>query len=306
MDVFAELAAFWNLELFRLGSTPVTPVSVLVFLVTLVVSMLLGRLARSLIRRVLGPRPGISEGVTYAIGRIVQYTVILVGVLVGLENVGISITAFAAFGAVLSVGIGFGLQNIAQNFISGLILLLERPVERGDFVELGGVVGHVDDIAMRATRVITLDGISVLVPNSELITSNVSNMSAPTKRTRVRIEVGVAYGSDTAKVRECLLRVAREHHHVLDSPAPKVFFEGFGDSSLDFMLGAWVADPAHRPETSSDLRFAVDQAFRDECITIPFPQRDLHVVSGADALRASKDTTDDAGANGSALAAGGD
>ncbi|MGE0790178.1 MAG: mechanosensitive ion channel family protein [Sandaracinaceae bacterium] len=270
-----------DVELFHLGATPVTPLAILVFLLTLVASLILGRALRTLIMRVVAARSKHhNEGLAYAVGRIGQYLVVISGILLGLDNLGISLAALTALGAMLSVGIGFGLQNIAQNFISGVILLLERPIQHGDVIEVDGVLGRVTEIEMRATRLLTLDGISVLVPNSKLISEDVRNMHAPERTNRVRVAVGVAYGSDTELVRKTLLEVGKAHREVLAKPAPTVFFTSFGDSSLDFELAVWLDNAERRPIVSSELRFAIDAAFREHDIQIPFPQRDLHIKSG--------------------------
>ncbi|MBX3273216.1 MAG: mechanosensitive ion channel [Sandaracinaceae bacterium] len=284
MEYFEEFVALLRADLFRLGETRVTSLSLLILAVAIGASFYLGRAARVVIKRVLIAKAGVAEGTAYAVGRVAQYVILIGGIVFGLDNVGFDITAFAAFGAVISVGIGFGLQNIAQNFISGLILLIERPVQKGDFIELGGVAGFVAEIEMRATRIITRDGISVLVPNSELIAGRVHNVTAPDRKHRIRVSVGVAYGSDTAAVREVLLGVAAAQAEVLADPAPAVFFVDFGDSSLDFQLCVWLGEPAPVPRVASELRFAIDAAFRERGIEIPFPQRDLHVKSGLDAL----------------------
>lgn len=272
-------------ELFHFGDTPVTPLSLLVFSLTLLVSYAVAIGVRRVITRLLIRGRPEQEGMAYAVGRILQYLLMIAGVMLGLENVGISITAFAALGAMVSVGIGFGLQNITQNFISGVILLVERPVQQGDVLELSnGTTGRVDEIGMRATRIVTPDGVSVLVPNSALISEQVFNLHSPAPRNRLRVGVGVAYGSDTSLVREVLLGVAREHPGVMSDPPPDVLFVSFGDSSLDFELAVWLGDAGNRLKISSDLRFAIDAAFREHAIQIPFPQRDLHVVSGLEGL----------------------
>lgn len=273
-------------ELFHLGETGVTPGSLIVLLITVVVAAIAGRLVRQLAQRVLTRGThGASEGAAYAVGRISQYLILVGGILLGLDNVGINMTALAAVGAVISVGIGFGLQNITQNFVSGVILLVERPVQKGDFVELAGnTEGQVVSIEMRATRVMTRDGISVIVPNSKLISDEVRNLSAPTGVNRLRVAVGVAYGSDIKRVRDVLEAAAEADGRVLKEPAPAALFRNFGDSSLDFELCVWLDHPQQRPKVASDLRFAIDRAFRENGIQIPFPQRDLHVKSGLDKL----------------------
>ncbi len=280
--------SWWETPIFQLGESPVTVRSVVVLSITLLVVGVFARIARAGLMRLLRRGGTADEGRAYSIARIVEYLVFAVGVLVGLENVGVSLTALAAFGAVLSVGIGFGLQNIAQNFISGVILLIERPIAQGDVIDVGGTLGRVEEIGLRATRVLTLDGISVLVPNNRLISEDVRNLQLPSAQNRLRIAVGVAYGSDLSLVRETLSEVAAADSRVLEDPAPVVFFQSFGESSLDFELAVWLGDAWMRPRVASDLRFAIDAAFRREGIQIPFPQRDLHLVSGAFAQPAAE------------------
>lgn len=286
-EAFDWLVDHVHVALFRLGQTTVTPLSVGLLVLAIIVSVVLGRIARAVVTRVLSG-PG-REGVAYAIGRMAQYLVVVLGVLLGLENAGVSLGALATLGAIVSVGIGFGLQNIAQNFISGVILLIERPIQKGDWLQMGDVEGSVTEIEMRATRVVTRDGVSVLVPNSKLISDEVHNLSAPTTLNRLRISVGAAYGSDSELVRKTLLDVASANDEVVDYPAPLVYFTRFGDSSLDFVLNVWIDNPKRRPDVNSDLHFAIDAAFREAGISMPFPQRDLHLVSGWEKLRAARD-----------------
>ena len=266
--------------LFTLGDHPITTLKIIIFIITLVVAAILGRVVRKAIRRYFGRRGDVSEGAIYALERIAGMLVMAIGVLVGLENVGVDLTALTALGALLSVGIGFGLQGVAQNWVSGLTLLIERPVQRGDFVIVGDTVGVVEAITMRATRIMTRDKVAIIVPNSDFVTGKVVNMTQPDRMYRLRIPVGVAYGSDTAKVKECLLQVASENDDVLEDPAPQVFFVDFGNSSLDFELGVWLNQPAREPDIASALRFRIDAIFRESGVEIPFPQRDLHIRSG--------------------------
>lgn len=274
------LPAYLTTTLFHIGGKPITAVSLLGAVASVIVAIGLGRLAARMTQRFLARRSGLAPGSAYATARILQYAVVVTGVLVGFDTVGFSLSALAAFGTFLSVGIGFGLQNIVQNFVCGLILLVERPVKKGDFVRIGDIAGTVDEIAMRATRVLTRDGVAVFVPNSELITGRLVNQSAPTTTYRVRIGVGAAYGSDPKQVRDVLVEVGRAHPQVLTDHAPEVFFRDFGDSALMFELCVWLDDPHHEPEVTSDLRFAIDAAFRAAAIEIPFPQRDVHIRSG--------------------------
>jgi small-conductance mechanosensitive channel len=265
--------------LFVIGGTAVTLASIVSFVIFITLAFLASALLRRGLQRVYSRR-GLEEGVQYALNRLLHYAVIAVGIFLALDNLGISITALAGLGAILAVGIGFGLQNIAQNFVSGLILLLERPVKKGDFVVVGDTRGTIREIRARATVVTTLDNVDILVPNGQLITETVTNQTFDNRDLRLRVSVGVAYGSDTDLVRRTLERVAGEHSLVRDAPAPSVQFTDFGDSSLDFTLLCWISEPVLQVRVASDLRFAIDRAFREAEIEIPFPQRDLHIRSG--------------------------
>ena len=266
--------------LFHLSDAPVTPLSLLMFVATLFATVVIARLVRRGIRHFFERKGEETEGIAYAIGRIAQYVVYAIGFIFALDNVGIDLAAFAAVGAVITVGVGFGMQNIASNFISGIILLIERPVQKGDFIAVGETVGTVTAIEMRATKVVSPEGVAIIVPNSELISSYVLNQSSPTTKRRVSVFVGVAYGTDVSLVRETLVALAKANEQILPDPAPAVFFKDFGDSALAFELTVWIPRPEIAPTITSDLRFAIDAAFREKKIEIPFPQRDLNLRSG--------------------------
>ena len=266
---------FLREELFRISNTPVSLLSLILFAAGVVVTLLLARGLRSGVTRFLTKGSGTPTGMAYAMGRIAQYAVGTGGVLVCLDTLGLDLGTLAAFGAVMSVGIGFGLQTITHNFISGIILLIERPVQKGDFVVVGDVVGTVTEIEMRATKVVSRDGVAMIVPNSEFISARVVNQSHPTSRKRVQIRIGVAYGSDTSLVRDTLIAIALEHPKVLHDPPPVVFFRSFGESTLDFDLAVWLDHPEPEPVVTSDVRFAIDRVFREKEIRIPFPQREV-------------------------------
>jgi potassium efflux system protein len=268
---------FLREELFRISTTPVSLLSLFLFVVGVSLTLILARGARAAVARFLGTRRNAPTGLSYAIARITQYVVGSAGVLVCLDTLGIDLGTLAAFGAVLSVGIGFGLQTITHNFISGLILLIERPVQKGDFVVVGEVVGTVTEIEMRATKVVSRDGVAMIVPNSEFISARVVNQSHPTSRKRVQVRIGVAYGSDTSLVRDTLLAIALEHPRVLHDPPPVVFFRNFGESTLDFDLAVWLDHPEPEPIVTSDLRFAIDRVFREKKIELPVPQREVRL-----------------------------
>lgn len=221
----------------------------------------------------------LNSGVKDSISRFARYTVIIAGALIALDTIGISLKSLAALGAVLMVGIGFGLQNIAQNFISGLIILLERPIKVGDIVKVQGVSGVVKEIGARSTLINTRDDIAIIVPNSQFISEQVVNESFSGETIRLHLNIGVAYGSDVNLVKDVLLKIGAEHTNVLKSPAPNVLFTDFADSSLNFELRIWVNDLWTYDSILSDIRFKIIEKFNEKNISIPFPQRDLHIKS---------------------------
>ena len=221
-----------------------------------------------------------DRGARDALVTIVGYTGFTISLLVGLSIAGINVTGLAVVAGALSVGIGFGLQSIANNFVSGIILLFERPIKAGDFVTVGDVEGFVKKISIRATEIETLDNQDMLVPNSELISGRVTNWVLHNPYGRLRIRVGVAYGSDINKVKQILEAVSHENKSVITdgrvSP-PKALFMGFGDSALEFELRVRIFDIKKRYDVVSELNFKIDEEFQKNHIIIPFPQRDIHI-----------------------------
>ena len=221
----------------------------------------------------------LDSGIQDAIIAITGYVGIIIALLVAMGAIGLNMQNFAIVAGALSVGIGFGLQAIFNNFVSGLILLFERPVKVGDWVVVGEFQGIIKKIRVRSTEIETFWNSSVIVPNSQLISDTVTNWTLHDRAGRVDIKVGVAYGSDTEKVKDVLMAVAKEHKEVRDYPETRVIFAGFGDSSLDFELRCFINNIRDVFIVGSELRFAVDKAFRENNIEIPFPQRDLHIKS---------------------------
>jgi small-conductance mechanosensitive channel len=252
--------------------------SILVGLLVLTASILVATIVSHGMRSLLARR-GLALGTQFAAAKMLRYALLAIGGTMSLDAMGIRLDALIAASAVLAVGIGFGLQNITQNFISGIILLIEQPVRKGDFVRVGETLGTVDDIGLRATHVITRDGVSFIVPNSALITANVVNHSRPTLEFRVRIALGVAYGSDMTLVQDTLIAVTTAHRSVLAKPPPEVRFEDFAPSSLQVSVLFWIESPRDDLSISSELRFAINAAFREKKIELPFPQQDVHVRS---------------------------
>jgi small-conductance mechanosensitive channel len=238
------------------------------------------RTKRFLFNRLLA-QSGLDRSLQYAIAQIVGYVVLIIGVVIVLDNAGIHLGALTVFAGAVGVGLGFGLKNIASNFISGLLILAERPIAIGDRIEVAGITGQVQQIRARSTVILTNDNIAMIVPNEKFIDSPVTNWTYSDRRVRFRISVGVAYGSDMTKVRESLLAVARENPHTLKEPEPNVFLEQFGENSIDFKLVVWSSEMSARPSRyRSDLNFAIAEKFREVGIEFPFPQRDVHIRDG--------------------------
>jgi small-conductance mechanosensitive channel len=225
-------------------------------------------------------RRRMDEGARLSIVRLMHYALVLVGFLIALSALGFELKNVTIIGGALGVGIGFGMQAIVSNFVSGLILLFERPIKVGDVIQLSdGQQGRVLNLGLRATTVQTFDRAEIVVPNADLIANQVTNWTLGDRGMRLSIPVGVAYGSDVETVMRELLAAAMENDRVLKDPRPVVLFLNFGDSSLDFQLRVWIADFGDRRIIQSDLIRDIDRRFRAEGIEIPFPQRDLHLRS---------------------------
>ncbi len=251
----------------------------LVFLMTLLV-FLSGKLKTIFVKQILSKYSD-DIGVSQSIGTIIQYFFIIMGAFVVIQSSGINLGSLNVLAGALGVGIGFGLQNIANNFISGLIILFERPIKVGDRIEVGNVTGDVVKISSRASTVSTNDNISIIIPNSELINKQVINWSHNDRRIRYHVPVGVSYKEDPEFIRKIILEVADENKDVLKRPAPEVLFIGYGDSSIDFDLLVWTSSYIDKPIIlRSQLYYEIFKMFKEHKIEIPFPQRDLHLKSG--------------------------
>lgn len=224
---------------------------------------------------------GINRGAQEAIAVVAKYSLIFIGTVVVLQIWGINLSSLALIASALGVGIGLGLQNIAKDFVSGLIMVFERPVQVGDFVDSGQFMGTIERIGARSTEIRTLDHVSIIVPNSRFLEQEVINWSHRNPVSRLRLPVGVSYSSHPPNVRDALLEACENNPHILHSPSPQVFFTGFGDSALEFELVVWIAQPSKQIYIKSELFFAIEAALRRHQIEIPFPQRDLHIRSGS-------------------------
>lgn len=277
MTVYEQILKWMNLPLIHIGDAPLTLGGIAGGFIIFLVALFISAVVQKLLTRTATQHWKMNSGMTYALTRIVHYCIVIVGAVLAVQCVGLNLGTFAVVFGFLSVGIGFGLQNVTSNFIAGVMLLLERPINVGDMVRVEGEVGKVVQINMRSTIIETLDRISIIVPNSKFIEGNVVNWSHGDARVRVHCPVGVAYGSDTELVRKVLLKVADENQEVLKEPKPEVRFVQFGDSSLDFELLIWLNRPETQYAVHSRINFAIDAGFREAGIQIPFPQRDLHL-----------------------------
>jgi potassium efflux system protein len=266
----------------RFGGLDVSLGDLAAFVITLYASILLARLLRFGLEAGLGKNPRLHAGVPSAIAKTVGYLMVGLGFLAAVLASGMDVTRFTVILGTLSVGIGFGLQNVVNNFVSGLILLYERPIRVGDVIEVGTASGTVTHIGIRSSTIKTFQGAEVVLPNSNLVSNQLTNWTLSDQTRRIEIDVGVAYGSDVVKVQEILLLAARGHVDALSSPPPVAFFAGLGDSSLDFQLRFWTAQFDRYLAIGSEVRTAVVEKLGAAGIAIPFPQRDLHVVSVED------------------------
>uniref|UniRef100_UPI00258E0D67 mechanosensitive ion channel family protein n=1 Tax=Algoriphagus sp. TaxID=1872435 RepID=UPI00258E0D67 len=239
---------------------------------------------RFLVRKILVKRD-MALGTRESIGTIVKYILIVAGIFSILQTNGIDLSAFGVLAGAIGVGIGFGLQNITNNFISGLIILFEQPIKVGDRIEVGDVNGDVVKISSRSTTVITNDNISIIVPNSKFIDTEVINWSHNEYRIRFNFPVGVSYKEDPQHVRKILIEIADAHEGVLKIPAPDVLLDSYGDNSINFNLRVWTSSYVNKPRVlRSELYYEVFRRFGEEKIEIPFPQRDIHLKSGFENL----------------------
>jgi len=274
-----------------LSGTPVTPLTLFTAMAILLVARIVTSLVGRSLERLLAARD-FDKGVRYTTIKITRYTIMLIAVLMALGTIGVNTSALMAGGAVLLVGIGFGLQKLAENFISGLLLLLERPVKKGDFIDVGGVLGTVEDIGLRATHVISREGVTMIVPNASLVTALVVNHSVPTNVRRIWIKLGISYDCDLDHVVRVLEQVAHDEPLVLDEPRFEVRHQNFGDSAMELALLAWIPEARDELIVASKLRFAITRAFKHEKIVIPYPQRDVHVVTRAAQTQAAQAAAD--------------
>ncbi len=277
---WAELQGVFQHPLIDLGDSHLTLGGIIKLLLVMTLVVVGERFLRRTLRKRVLARTHLEPELQYAVSRFFGYCFIVIGFFFAFKVVHLDLSSLAVIVGGLGVGIGFGLQNIISNFISGLIILGERSIAIGHRIEVGGIAGQVSKINLRSTIVITNDNCSIIVPNSNLITNPVTNWSYGDPKVRLRLPIGVAYGTEMDKLRQVLLGVAAENPSVLKDPAPSLLFLGFGDSSLNFDLAVWTVEMAKHPgRFRSDLFFAIERALRENNIEVPFPQRDLRLRS---------------------------
>jgi potassium efflux system protein len=278
-----KAADLWDFEVTTSEDRSITVGKIVAALLTFFVGLLLARLMTRLLGERLFPRVGMDEGAANAYRSLLYYALLGVVFVTALRAVNIPLTAFTVIGGALAIGVGFGSQNVVNNFISGLILLAERPIKVGDLVDVDGTYGNVERIGLRSTRIRTGDNIHVIVPNAAFLENKVVNWTHHDRQVRIMVGVGVVYGSPTREVERLVRKALAEHPRVLDRPEPIVLFTGFGDNSLDFEAHFWVrlGNYMERRRIESELRFAIDELFREAGIVIAFPQRDVHLDAAA-------------------------
>lgn len=278
LGILEPTIAFLDGIAFNLGDLRISMLTLCKGIITLGF-LLWGAIALSnLTERQIRNVSGLTPSLQVLLSKLLKIILIAFAILIGVSSVGIDITALAVFSGAVGVGIGFGLQKIVSNFISGIILLLDRSIKPGDVIEVEDTYGWINKLSGRHVSVITRDGKEHLIPNEDLITQKVTNWSYSSKSVRLRIPIGVSYKSDLHKVKELTLAAADGVPRVLSDPEPACLLMGFGDNSVDLELRVWIEDPSNGvANVKSDILFAVWDAFTESGIEIPFPQRDVHV-----------------------------
>jgi small-conductance mechanosensitive channel len=283
---YIQFTKWLDIELLKIGDYTLNLYQLISFFLVLLITSVVSRLLQAGFNRIAKQSGNNNSHQLYIISRIIHYVVLFVGFIFALTMLGFKVTELAIMASALGIGIGLGLQGMVNNFVSGLVIMFERTLKVGDFIELANhIVGEVIEINMRATLIRTNDNVDILIPNADLVSGMVTNWTLAENVRRFRIPVGVAYGSDKELVKKAVLEAAKSVPYTLTTPGrePTLWLTNFGDSALNFTLGVWVsAEQVKRPTALvSDYNWAIDDAFRKYKIEIPFPQRDVHVKHGS-------------------------
>lgn len=285
-----KVGDIFTTSLFQLGDSNISLGTLFYFIFGFILLSYLARRFRDLLVDRLLLKANVEKGARNSIGLIARVLFMFIGSIVIIQAAGIDMSSLSLLAGALGVGIGFGLQNITDNFISGIIILFEKPIKVGDRIVVGNTEGDVINISVRATTILTNENVSIIVPNSEFISSRVINWSHNDRNIRFDLPVGVSYNEDPEKVKSILLQVATKNKNVLKNPEPIVFFDAFADSSLNFTLGVWTSTYTDKPrKLKSELYFDIFDQFRKNSIEIPFPQRDIHIKSTQETMLPSQD-----------------
>jgi potassium efflux system protein len=278
MDFIEKVQKIWNVEIFFIDQNPVTIQEVVIALLIFILGVLIVKYVIRLLREKF-LRIHLKQTTAEVIERVLYYLGLLLVVLLVLRYLNIPLTALAFLGGAIAIGVGFGAQTLINNFISGFIIMVEKPIKIGDMVEVEGTFAIVEEIGARCTRMRTGANVHILVPNSSFLEKNIINWTLSDEMIRAHVTIGVVYGSPVREVERLLIIVAKEHEKVLEDPEPFVLFNDFGDNALVFEINFWISMThlLDRRIIASDVRFRTDELFRESGIVIAFPQRDVHL-----------------------------
>lgn len=291
-NIFYNIREYLNVPIITISKTEITIWTILYFIfLTFILFYITGKLRKWIVYNLLA-KSKIDLGVRVAVGTIFRYVILTIGLIIVLQTVGIDLSTVTILAGALGIGIGFGLQNITNNLVSGIIILFERPIKVGDRVEIGNVSGDVIKISMRSTTIVTNDNISIIVPNSEFISSRVINWSHIDRNVRLNFPVGVSYRENPENIKKVLLEVAAENEGILKEPKPDVLFSDFGESYIEFNLRVWTREYINRPGVlKSQLYYAIFRKFKEHNVEIPYPHRDI-LIRNFEEIRKSVKKTD--------------
>ncbi|HEY9596535.1 MAG TPA: mechanosensitive ion channel domain-containing protein, partial [Cyanophyceae cyanobacterium] len=267
-------------KLIPLGESSFSVLDILILVGLFTSLIILARSVKKLLRSRVLLLTGLSRGSQETVAIIATYTFTFLGSIVILQLWGLNLSSLTLFAGVLGVGIGLGLQGVAKEFISGLVLIFERPIQVGDFVKVGESMGTVERISVRSTEIRTLDAVSIIIPNSRFLEGEVVNWTHNSPVSRIQLPIGIAYGTSLSDVQSALMEITKDYPGILSQPAPKVLFRGFKEDCLHFDLLVWINEPSKQFTVKSDLYFRLEPILRDRNIQLPVPQQDVHIRSG--------------------------